>query len=64
MLFGAMGQQRSFATMEKTFLAEDLQIRKREQLKEKPGPDHQYTFGGISTDHMLEIDYDVRNGGW
>ena len=33
-------------------------------LKPKPAADHQYTFGGLSTDYMLEIDYDVHNGGW
>lgn len=33
-------------------------------LKPKPGADHQYTFGGIATDYMLDIDYDVNNGGW
>ena len=53
-----------FATMEKTFLASDLQIHPREELKEKPGPDHQYAFGAVQTDHMLEIDYDHTNGGW
>lgn len=33
-------------------------------MKPKPSKDHQYTFGGISTDHMLEIDFDLKNGGW
>ncbi len=42
----------------------DLTVVQRKDLKPKPGADHQYTFGGISTDYMLEIDYDVHNGGW
>jgi branched-chain amino acid aminotransferase len=33
-------------------------------LLKKPGDDHQYLFGGLLTDHMLEIDYDYDNGGW
>ena len=33
-------------------------------MKEKPAADFQYQFGGITTDHMLEIDYDAKNGGW
>lgn len=45
-------------------MASDLEIHKRSVLKEKPGPDHVYTFGGITTDYMLEIDYDRSNGGW
>jgi len=53
-----------FATMEKTFLASDLKIVKRPVLKEKPGPDHVYAFGAIQTDYMLEIDFDLMNGGW
>jgi branched-chain amino acid aminotransferase len=36
----------------------------RKELLPKPGPDHQYVFGGISTDHMLHCDYDIDNGGW
>ena len=46
--------------------AKDLVINKRadKDLLEKPGPDHQYAFGALSTDHMLEINYDVENGGW
>ena len=47
-----------FATKEKTFLASDLQIFRRAQLKEKPGPEHVYAFGAVQTDHMLEVDYD------
>jgi len=42
----------------------DLIINKRNDLKTKPATDHQYTFGGLSTDYMLDIDYDVHNGGW
>jgi hypothetical protein len=49
---------------EKTFMADDLIFKERKILKEKPGPDHQYTFGGITTDYMLEINYDRENGGW
>ena len=45
-------------------MANDLTIEKREELKEKPPADHQYSFGGLSTDYMLEIDYDFANGGW
>jgi branched-chain amino acid aminotransferase len=56
--------QKSFGIHEKTFMADDLVFKPRETLKEKPGPDHQYTFGGITTDYMLEIDYDRENGGW
>jgi len=42
----------------------DLIIKKRKELKPKPKEDHQYVFGGISTDHMLEIDYIKEKGGW
>jgi len=45
-------------------MADDLVIKERSVLKEKPGKEHQYTFGGITTDYMLEIDYDRENGGW
>ena len=55
---------RMFATMEKTFQASDLQIHLREELKEKPGPDHVYAFGAVQTDYMLEVDFDMQNGGW
>lgn len=44
--------------------AKDLVIQKRKELLPKPGPDHQYAFGALTTDHMLEIDYDHLNGGW
>ena len=30
----------------------------------KPPADHQYVFGGITTDHILHCDYDKSNGGW
>ena len=53
-----------FATMEKTFLASDLQVNLRPDPKTKPAADHQYLFGALQTDHMLEIDYDLHNGGW
>ncbi len=39
-------------------------INKKKDLKTKPAVDHQYTFGGLSTDYMIDIDYDVHNGGW
>jgi len=55
---------RRFATTEESFMASDLTIERREECKEKPGPDHVYAFGGISTDYMLEVDYSFRNGGW
>ena len=45
-------------------MASDLTLNKREELKEKPGPDHEYAFGGLTTDYMLECDYDYSNGGW
>ena len=63
---GAMVQtpRFGFATMEKTFLADDLQFIERKELKEKPGPDHVYQFGAIQTDYMLEVDFDLHNGGW
>jgi len=41
-----------------------LVIQKAQQLKEKPPKDFAYTFGGIITDYMLDIDYDGDNGGW
>lgn len=34
-----------FATMEKTFLSDDLQVNLRADPKPKPGPDHLYLFG-------------------
>jgi branched-chain amino acid aminotransferase len=45
-------------------MASDLIIKKRAVLKPKPLADHQYMFGGLSTDYMLEINYDRENGGW
>jgi len=41
-----------------------LVIQKAQKLKEKPPKDFAYTFGGIITDYMLDIDYDGDNGGW
>jgi hypothetical protein len=41
-----------------------MTIERREECKEKPGPEHVYAFGGLSTDYMLEVDYSFRNGGW
>lgn len=49
---------------EKTFMSKDLVIIPSKTLKQKPSADHVYAFGGITTDHMLEIDYDRDNGGW
>lgn len=54
----------SFSVMEKTFLASDLEVKLKKNPTPKPGPEHQYTFGGITTDHMLQIDYEYHNGGW
>ena len=61
--------QRGFAgfhTMSKreAFYARDLEITLKKDPTPKPGADHTYTFGGVTTDHMLEVDYDMRNGGW
>lgn len=47
-----------------TFYAKDLTIEERIDKQQKPGPDHQYAFGAITTDHMLHCDYDKDNGGW
>jgi|TARA_B110000285_G_C14919108_1_gene511700 hypothetical protein len=41
-----------------------IEHKKPEELKEKPPADHVYAFGALSTDYMLEIDYDFYNGGW
>jgi hypothetical protein len=49
---------------EKTFMASELTFKPRKTLKPKPASDHVYTFGGITTDYMLEIDFDRDNGGW
>ena len=57
-------QLRCFATLENTFKADDLTFTPSQNLKTKPGPDHVYTFGGVTTDYMLDIDYDKNNGGW
>lgn len=50
--------------MEKTFLASDIEHNLVKNPRPKPGPDHQYLFGALTTDHMLEVDYDLNNGGW
>lgn len=55
---------RRFSTLESSFRAEDLKFYPTETPKAKPGPDHVYMFGGITTDYMLDIDYDKDNGGW
>ena len=47
-----------------TFYAKDLIFTERKELIEKPGKDHAYTFGGPTTDYILQIDYDKKNGGW
>ena len=33
-------------------------------MKEKPVKDYQYTFGELTTDFMLECNFDKNNGGW
>lgn len=57
---------RAFATTEKTFMASNMVVERiaPENLKPKPAADHVYAFGALSTDYMLEIDYDFHNGGW
>jgi branched-chain amino acid aminotransferase len=57
-------QLRRFSALENTFSASDLRFEPSKTLKVKPGPDHVYQFGGITTDYMLDIDYDKENGGW
>ena len=54
----------AFSVNEQTFMASDLELNLTKNPTPKPGPDHQYAFGGITTDHMLEIDFDRTNGGW
>ncbi|CAI2370811.1 unnamed protein product [Moneuplotes crassus] len=54
-------QVRAFSSMD-TFKYEDLEIKLTTNPKEKPGSDHQYEFGKLTTDHMLEIDWDVQTG--
>jgi branched-chain amino acid aminotransferase len=39
-------------------------IHRTDKLKEKPPKDFAYTFGGITTDYMLECNFDMANGGW
>jgi hypothetical protein len=58
--------RRSYNTLtyEKTFMADDLVIKRTTDLKPKPAADHVYAFGALATDYMLEIDYDYDNGGW
>lgn len=55
---------RRMSTLENSFRAEDLKFFPTTTPKAKPGPDHVYMFGGITTDYMLDIDYDKDNGGW
>lgn len=63
--FGTFRRNFSYiASSDETFYAKDLTIEKNPNCAEKPGDDHQYTFGGILTDHMLHCDYDKSNGGW
>jgi hypothetical protein len=47
-----------------SFNHKNIAIIPREELLPKPPKDHQYTFGGLSTDYLLDIDYDRQNGGW
>lgn len=39
-------------------------FEERKLLKAKPSKDHKYIFGGLTTDYILDIDYDQQNGGW
>lgn len=55
---------RRFAVTEESFMARDLVFEESKELKPKPASDHVYTFGGLTTDYMLEIDYNYANGGW
>jgi len=41
-----------------------LIIEERKEKLQKPGDDHQYVFGALTTDHILHLDYDKSNGGW
>jgi len=59
----SMNSLKFFSSME-TFRASDLEIRKVANFKPKPASDHVYSFGGLSTDYMLDIDYDEDKGGW
>ncbi len=52
---------RAFSVNE-TFFAKDLVFEKTQNPKEKPGPDHTYVFGDLTTDHMLEIDWNKEKG--
>mmetsp|Transcript_13666 Transcript_13666/g.15330 ORF Transcript_13666/g.15330 Transcript_13666/m.15330 type:complete len:100 (-) Transcript_13666:9-308(-) len=45
-----------------SFKAEDLIIEETKAPKAKPSEDHVYEFGKLTTDHMLEIDWDVETG--
>ena len=47
-------------------MANDMVIHHKDSkdIKPKPDKDHVYAFGGLTTDYMLEIDYDYSNGGW
>lgn len=57
--------QRSYrAASDQTFYAKDLIFEERKELLPKPGADHQYVFGALTTDYMLHLDYDRDNGGW
>lgn len=41
-----------------------MQVTTASKLKEKPPEGYAYQFGALTTDHMLECDYDKDNGGW
>jgi branched-chain amino acid aminotransferase len=45
-----------------SFKASDLVIEKTTSPLPKPGPEHNYVFGDLSTDHMLICDYDSKDG--
>lgn len=43
--------------------AASLQLQKAQSLKEKPGLDETLRFGTVTTDHILEIDWE-QSSGW
>jgi len=45
-----------------TFKAQDIEFRKKHVLKPKPDNSKDYIFGRVSTDHMLTLDWDHKDG--
>lgn len=45
-----------------SFKASNIEIHEREVKKIKPEQDKEFIFGKTFTDHMLSIDWDVKNG--